>query len=247
MKKGSTKYYLTAVLSVLFVIITIAVVVFNTGWVSSKNNEYFLQNTNHKTEKCLSVPYMNQSDEYPTGCEIVSAAMVLQYYQYDIPVNQLIDCYLDKQEIWSSGGKLYGGNPNEVFVGDPRNSNSYGCYAPVITNMLNQVLTNHTAKTLNNISLEKLANDYISKGQPVLVWVTIDMKSSYEGTKIYQQDGSTFQWIAPEHCMVFIGYDEESYYFNDPYQNHGVVQYPKELVQQRYQEMQQQAVIVTPN
>ena len=39
-------------------------------------------------------------------------------------------------------------------------------------------------------------------------------------------------------------YDEEGYYFNDPYENNGVIHYPKEIVEDRYKAQHMQAVAV---
>ena len=41
-----------------------------------------------------------------------------------------------------------------------------------------------------------------------------------------------------------VGYDEEGYYFNDPYENNGVIRYPKEIVEDRYKAQHMQAVAV---
>ena len=43
--------------------------------------------------------------------------------------------------------------------------------------------------------------------------------------------------------MLLVGYDEEGYYFNDPYENNGVIRYPKELVEDRYKAQHMQAVV----
>ena len=29
-------------------------------------------------------------------------------------------------------------------------------------------------------------------------------------------NGKLIQWIAPEHCLLLVGYDDEHYIFNDP-------------------------------
>ena len=42
--------------------------------------------------------------------------------------------------------------------------------------------------------------------------------------------------------MLLVGYDEEGYYFNDPYENNGVVRYEKELVKKRHAAQHMQAV-----
>ena len=41
-----------------------------------------------------------------------------------------------------------------------------------------------------------------------------------------------------------VGADEENYYFNDPYDGHGVIGYPKALVEDRHQAQHMQAVAV---
>ena len=46
--------------------------------------------------------------------------------------------------------------------------------------------------------------------------------------------GEEFTWISNEHCMLLVGYDEEGYYFNDPYENNGVIRYDKAVVEDRH-------------
>lgn len=51
-----------------------------------------------------------------------------------------------------------------------------------------------------------------------------------------------FTWVSNEHCMLLTGYDEKGYYFNDPYENNGVVYYEKELTNNRYIAQKMQAI-----
>lgn len=37
----------------------------------------------------IEVPYIDQSVKYPTGCESVSAVMLLKYLGYEITVDEL--------------------------------------------------------------------------------------------------------------------------------------------------------------
>lgn len=39
-----------------------------------------------------------------------------------------------------------------------------------------------------------------------------------------------------------MGYDNENYYFNDPYKNHGLIAYKKSLVEKRYEELGKQCI-----
>ncbi len=75
-----------------------------------------------------------QYPELPTGCEITSLAMVLNHYKYKVDKGTLSDKYLNKGEV----GKV---DPRKQFEGDPRDGNSYGCYAPVIVDTANKYLS----------------------------------------------------------------------------------------------------------
>ena len=44
-------------------------------------------------------------------------------------------------------------------------------------------------------------------------------------------DGTDFAWKCHEHCLLLVGYDDEHYWFNDPWHNHGVCAQPKALVE----------------
>ena len=50
-------------------------------------------------KKILTVPYIDQSVRYPTGCESVSAVMMLRYLGYDISVDTFINEFLDKRAM----------------------------------------------------------------------------------------------------------------------------------------------------
>lgn len=93
-----------------------------------------------KHKKLIKVPYIDQTKEWPTGCESVSAVMLLQYLGADISVKQFVEQYLEKEPLVERDGRLYGGNPWKVFVGNPADDQSMGCYAPVIKKALERVL-----------------------------------------------------------------------------------------------------------
>ena len=57
------------------------------------------------------------------------------------------------------------------------------------------------------------------------------------------EGGGTYTWLANEHCLVLMGYDNENYYFSDPYKG-AVVKYKKALCQSRYQAFGQQALAI---
>lgn len=194
----------------------------------------------------LDVPYIGQKGVLPTGCELVSAAMLLRYYGYDTSLDELVDRYLDKQPLVRKGDQLVGPHPAAAFVGDPRCEDGYGCYAPVIARLLGRVLdTGRHAALYEGKDLAWLERHCLDEGRPVLLWVSIGMRETGPGTTwTVGETGEAFTWTKPEHCMVLVGYDDTNYFFNDPYNNNGLVRYPKALVKARYQAFGCQAVAV---
>ena len=67
----------------------------------------------------IDVPYLDQSVRYPTGCESVSAVMLLRYLGYEMSVDEFIEQYLDRQEFELREGELYGPDPQNIFVEVP--------------------------------------------------------------------------------------------------------------------------------
>ncbi len=234
------------------------------------------------SKKLIKVPYIDQTKEWPTGCESVSAVMLLQYLGMDISVEQFADFYLEKTPLFEKDGKLYGGDPRRVFVGNPADDQSMGCYAPVIKKALEKLFQeeaanpqkrqreNKTAESgacveesaepeksgtagekvweavdLTGISVEGLLRHYIDNDMPVIFWASIDLKETYAGPEwIIADTGGVFEWRSNEHCMLLVGYDEENYYFNDPWHNHGTIGYEKKLVEKRHEEQYNMAVSV---
>lgn len=210
-------------------------------------------------KKIIKVPYIDQTKEWPTGCESVSTVMLLQYLGVDISVKQFVERYLEKVPLFGKEGKLYGGDPWKVFVGDPADDQSMGCYAPVIRKALERVFKGETKITgadgsgcgsrmsveLTGVPMETLLRDYIDHDMPVIFWASIDLKETYAGPEwILADTGETFEWRSNEHCMLLVGYDEENYYFNDPWHNHGTIGYERKLVEKRHAEQYEMAVSV---
>jgi uncharacterized protein YvpB len=42
--------------------------------------------------------------------------------------------------------------------------------------------------------------------------------------------------------MLLVGYDDEGYYFNDPYENHGTIRYDRTVVEDRHRAQYSMAV-----
>lgn len=193
------------------------------------------------------VPIIAQYPDFPTGCESVSAVIALQYAGVDISVVDFVDKYLDKSShFYNENGKRYGPDPYKVFVGSPRSTASYGCMAPVIENAVKKIVgSSMTVENKTGYTLPMLCKDYIDKGIPCVVWVSIGMLATYKSASWTLEDGSTYYFPANEHCMVLIGYSDTHYYFSDPYRGEQV-KYACALAEQRFEEMGRQALVVMP-
>lgn len=195
--------------------------------------------------KIINVPYIDQTGGGAfTGCESVSAVMLLNHLGYDISMYDFIDNYLDKSSFEERDGVLYGPNPYEVFVGDPYDKEAMGCYAPVIRNSLERILGDkYEVIDETGNELPALVTKYIDSGMPLIIWATIDLKDIIVGPVWKLKDsGEDFIWLSNEHCMLLVGYDDEHYIFNDPWQNNGIIAYDKEAVLDRYAKQHSQAV-----
>ncbi len=75
----------------------------------------------------------------------------------------------------------------------------------------------------------------------------MEMKEAYKTVKFDDIDGKTMQWIAPEHCLVLIGYDIDRgvAIMSDPQK--GIVEYDIYTVKQRYESMCSQCVFIREN
>jgi len=192
----------------------------------------------------ISVPVLCQYPLLPTGCESVAATMVLRYYGEQITPKEFASAWLKcSDDFYSFGGKLYGPDPNLVFAGDPFSSRAYGCFASPIVEAIHQNSKYCTAQSVTCRSLKELCGKYVDFGIPLLIWATMGMEKSYEGSTWNFKDGTVFTWPAREHCLVLVGYNSKVYFLNDPMTGSPVF-YSKELVEKRFEEMGRQAVVI---
>lgn len=207
-----------------------------------------------------NVPFITQNAQYPSGCEAISATMLLNYYNYDITPGTFIDGYLhmDYLRESSDGTAVVGPDPYTAFIGSPYDENSLGCYPPVIVEALNKVFdetgSDNEAVNTTGKSLEQLAEEYLIQDEPVLVWATMYLWEPFEtdswivegaSEESPYKDGDVYSWIANEHCLVFTGYDEYYYYFNDPLYYNETISYEKTAFNERFEQIGKCSVAIT--
>ena len=203
------------------------------------------------SKKIIPVEYIDQTKDYPTGCESVSTIMCLHYFNFSITVNEFIDNYLDLGDMYYKGNKLFAPHPNDKFIGSPYDSHSYGCYGHVIEKALNKIIIekglndSYEVRNLKDVPLDIIIKDYIDNDIPVIFWATMNLRPTILTTKWFvPETGEEYQWRGREHCLLLVGYDneEQKYIFNDPWENNGIIGYDMKLVEQRHEEQFSMAV-----
>ncbi len=194
----------------------------------------------------LDVPHMSQKPELPSGCEITSLAMLLNYHHPEANVDkeELASKYLETGEP----GEV---SPNEKFVGNPRSSSGFGANAPVMVKTANKYFaenkteSENIVKDLTGTEFKGLLK-YVTQGYAVMIWATINMLEPYTSVT-WTIDGEEIPWQAQFHCMVLTGFDfdQEVYYVADPWkEGGGVMEYGMEILELRYNQLGKQAVVI---
>ena len=191
-----------------------------------------------------NVPFISQLVKYPTGCESVSTVMALNYLGCPITVEELIDNYLPKgpEPAQDAEGVYRGADPWKAFPGDPYSQDGWGCFAPVVTDVVSKI-EGFKATEYYDLTLNEICTRFIDNDQPVVFWATINMAPPRKTLAWLTDEGRTIQWTSPMHCLLLIGYDENGYYFNDPTAGERAF-FSKEQVQISYEAQGKQAVVI---
>lgn len=217
-----------------------------------QTTEYFTSNEAELSKPPVIIenfPHICQMMKYPTGCESVAAVSLMQFYGVDITVEEFIDNHLPTADYpYYDGDIMYGESPWDVFIGEPYSDSGYGCYSTVIVRAMKSAISqDYEISALYNLPMSALCSEYIDKGQPVMIWATMEMQEPAEGRSWILPDGETFTFIRPEHALVLIGYDDNNYYFCDPRAEETVVSYPKSDCETAYNALYSQAIIMNPS
>lgn len=189
----------------------------------------------------IDLNHISKFPELPSGDEITSLCMVLNYLKYNIGKCELSDLYLSK-------GPSYYTNIFEANAGNPEDSyNSFGCMPPVIVNAANKYISiNGGSAYAQDISGVDIATLYyeISQGNPIIVWACEDFNSTPSVFRTLIIDGKKIHLKSNINTMVLIGYDfkNNTVTLADP---SGVIfEIEMDLFEQRYAQCGSYAVII---
>jgi uncharacterized protein YvpB len=152
----------------------------------------------------LDLDIIYQNPELPAGCESVALTMLLNYYGFDLDKTTIASDYL----IYSTNGSFV-----EGYAGNPFTSTGGGIYSPGMTDTANKFLMEQgsdlRAVNISGTSLNNLL-PFIAKGTPILIWTTIGYTTPNPSGTVFSYDGTSYQWVTREHCVVLSGYNLET-------------------------------------
>ena len=167
------------------------------------------------------VPTILQYPNYPTGCESVALTILLNYYGYDVNVDDVISNLKLGQKPFLRENVWYGGNPELEFIGSPYDIDSFGVYEKPIYDVA-KIYSNNvvmgTGKSLSSIL------EIVNSGNPVMVWISYNLTVPYISKSwIYEPTMEKIEWKSGEHAVVIIGYNSKQVIASDPYS--GTIKY----------------------
>lgn len=177
----------------------------------------------------LNVPVVLQNPELPTGCEVTSLTMALNYKGVKV----------DKITLANKMPYTTTFDPNQGFVGSPFKT-SGETINPVKLQVLAKAYRSKSAD-MTGASITKIENE-VRAGNPVLVWYTIGYVVPTD--QYLSQNGHKYWFPQPLHCIVVTGVSSTNFYINDPL--NGKKNYPieKDRFNKIYTKMGKRALVV---
>ncbi|MDD8002192.1 C39 family peptidase [Bacillus cereus] len=195
----------------------------------------------NRDEKVIlsNVPFIQQLPELDRGCEVTSLAMMLQYAGITVDKMKLAN-EIKKVDFMNDGVR---GNPNEGFVGNiyTFSESGYGVYHGPLFQLAKKYLPNK-AVDLTGKSIEEMYNS-VKAGQPVVMITNATFAPLDEDEfTTWETNSGDVSITYNEHCVVLIGYDQESVYIRDPLKDSLDVKVPRENFEQAWVQMGSQAI-----
>lgn len=195
-----------------------------------------------KASVLLEAPAIRQFPELPSGCEITSMAMLLQFAGIEKSKMDLVkEMKKDPTPMVKSadGSISYWGNPNTGFVGDiTGKTRGFGIYHAGLFGLLQSYAPK--AVDLTGGPFERL-EDKLSEGVPVVAWTTLDYRAPSQWV-VWDTPLGPIQTTFMEHAVLLVGYDEENVYVNDPQTGKAQVKIQKEGFVSSWEAMGRQAL-----
>ncbi len=135
------------------------------------------------------------------------------------------------------------GNPNEGFVGNiyTFSESGYGVYHGPLFQLAEKYLPNK-AVDLTGKNIEEIYKS-VKAGKPVVMITNATFAPLDEDEfTTWETNSGDVSITYNEHCVVLIGYDQESVYIRDPLEDSLDVKVPRETFEQAWAQMGSQAI-----
>ncbi len=196
-------------------------------------------------------PIVYQLPQLPTGCEITSLTMVLQYYGLEADKEKMAAGYLptspSTNRYTGSDGRVYGIDLDAYFVGNPFDEDSgMICGPAAIVTAANGYLTDQgsslRAADYTGTQPEELYA-LVEQNIPVVVWVTIGITPRQPARSgWYTESGKYVDWTNNDHCAVLVGYTDTSVWVADPLA--GLAEYDREAFEEVFASRSNRCVVL---
>ena len=209
------------------------------GNIIKKEINVIVTKKNPDKKHTIEVKNILQKPQLPTGCEVTSLSILLNHLGFMVDKCDLADNYLTKGVVGTV-------TPYDAFLGNPRKSQAYGCYSPVIKKCAEKYLAEEKSDLkvydLTGAVFEDLLFE-VEEDNPVVIWVTNGLAEPSNGPT-WTINGRSVTWKFNNHCMVMTGYDVEKnlIYASDPLR--GNVTYDMKKFIDRFQKMGSQAIVI---
>ncbi|MFK7696176.1 C39 family peptidase [Paenibacillus sp. HJGM_3] len=163
----------------------------------------------------IDAPLVRQLPELPSGCEVTSLTMLLQFAGVNKGKMELVpEMKKDPTPIvWSATGIQSWGNPNVGFVGEiTAKGKGFGIFHGPLMELLKHYVP--SAIDLTGGSFEALEQQ-LAAGIPSVVWTTIDYAVPSQWVEWETKQGKVVTTFM-EHAVLLVGYDDTNVYVNDP-------------------------------
>lgn len=197
----------------------------------------------------LPLDVLEYFQKYKASCETAATKAALLYFNVSFPEEDMLEeiGWEKLPRYYDKSGNLIWGNPQRKFVGDPNPGKLYIDGYGVYNQPIYDFLANHGfKKSISKIgwNTDELLS-YVSRGYPVIAWVSGDFKIKPQGVMI-SPDGVKNPWILAEHAVVVRGFDDSGIDIMDPAPGAGYHKVTREEFENGFINLNNMAIVVMP-
>jgi len=202
---------------------------------SKENDTYDPFEVNFYSDKkeVLDIQNLGSSDDY-FDVLITNIVMFLNYHKVSITKEEITE-YFKITSLKEVDGKIVGESPEDSCIANLENQ-VIGCMKPYVDKVVQTIFDEKKpGEYLDSRDNEFGLNIHYSIPDiPVIIWVGKDYQEKDEITSWYSYDG-TKKYTMPKnmHIVLFMGYDKENFYINDPLKE-GTFKIKREVLEKTY-------------